>query len=68
MSKTLISRDRYSAKPQIIVKGTKKSDTANNSNNNSSNNNNNTSVTIENVDINTIQNQMNNNIVVTTSD
>lgn len=68
VSKTLISRDRYSAKPQIIVKGTKKSDTANNSNNNSSNNNNNTSVTIENVDINTIQNQMNNNIVVTTSD
>lgn len=57
ISKTVISRDRYSAKPQIIVKGTKKPvDT------NDSNNNNNTSVTIENVDIKTIENQKNNNI------
>lgn len=75
VSRTLISRDRYSSKPQIIVKGTKKSDNANDSNSNSSNNssndssndNNNTSVTIENVDINTIQNQMNNNVVSTIS-
>lgn len=76
VSRTLISRDRYSSKPQIILKGTKKLDntdnsnnnngnnnSSNNSNNNNSSNNNNTSVTIENVDINTIQNQMNNNIV-----
>lgn len=74
VSRTLISRDRYSSKPQIILKGTKKLDNTeninnNNSNNNNSNNNNNssndnnTSVTIENVDINTIQNQINNNIV-----
>lgn len=58
VSRTLISRDRYSAKPQIIVKGTKKIDNGNSSNNNS--NNNSTSVTIENVDINTVQNQMSN--------
>lgn len=59
VSRTLISRDRYSAKPQIIVKGTKKVENGNNSNNNNSNNNS-TSVTIENVDINTVQNQMSN--------
>lgn len=59
VSRTLISRDRYSAKPQIIVKGTKKSNNSSNNNNNS--NNNSTSVTIENVDINTVQNQINNN-------
>lgn len=58
VSRTLISRDRYSAKPQIIVKGTKKIDNGNSSNNNS--NNNSASVTIENVDINTVQNQMSN--------
>lgn len=73
VSRTLISRDRYSSKPQIILKGTKKIDNIENSNNSNSNNNssnsnnssndNNTSVTIENVDINTIQNQINNNIV-----
>lgn len=73
VSRTLISRDRYSSKPQIILKGTKKLDNIENSNNSNSNNNssnsnnssndNNTSVTIENVDINTIQNQINNNIV-----
>lgn len=67
VSRTLISRDRYSAKPQIIVKGTKKSNNSSSNNNNSSNNDNNnsnnnsTSVTIENVHINTVQNQINNN-------
>lgn len=62
VSRTLISRDRYSAKPQIIVKGTKKIDNGNNDNNSNNNNNSNnsTSVTIENVDINTVQNQVNN--------
>lgn len=61
VSRTLISRDRYSAKPQIIVKGTKKIDNGNNDNNSNNNNSNNsTSVTIENIDINTVQNQVNN--------
>ena len=57
ISRTLISRDRYSSKPKIVVKGTKKTK-ENNSNNNS--NNGSTSVTIENVNINSVQNQINN--------
>lgn len=72
VSRTLISRDRYSAKPQIIVKGTKKVDNSNNDNNSNRNNNNNsnnsTSVTIENVDMNTVQNQVNNSGVYNKND
>ncbi|MBO5005144.1 MAG: VanW family protein [Clostridia bacterium] len=67
VSRTLISRDRYSAKPQIIVKGTKKVNNSNNinnsdSNNNNGNSNNSTSVTIENVDMTTVKNQINNDL------
>ena len=61
ISRTLISRDTYSSKPKIVVKGTKKTK-ENNSNSNNTNNSNNgsTSVTIENVNINSVRNQINN--------
>lgn len=51
VSKTLISRDTYRAKPQIIIKGTKKVN--NSSNEKKDNNNNNSSVKIENIPNNT---------------
>lgn len=77
VSRTLISRDTYSAKPQIIQKGTKKKNNDNNNNNNNDENSNNSkskntenknnenkntsSVTIENVDMNSVKNEIKNN-------
>ena len=77
VSRTLISRDTYSAKPQIIQKGNKKKNNDNNNNNNNDENSNNSkskntenknnenkntsSVTIENVDMNSVKNEIKNN-------